>query len=395
MEHSTRKHALLSASGASRWINCPPSARLEESDGEKGATSYAAEGTLAHEFGDLSLQRQTVKITAIAYERKLDELRENELYTDEMEGEVQKYTDYVMEQLAAAKKLDKKALLLIEEKVDLREFIEEGFGTCDANIIGNGVLEIIDLKYGKGVKVSAVDNSQLKLYALGAVIKYGLTHEFYTVKMTIHQPRLDHISSFDMSVEDLEKWADEVVKPAAALAYTGDGVQKAGEHCRWCKVKATCRAMHDYNMVLAKHDFADPKLLTDEEILEAYTKSDLLADWAKSVADHILETALDGKNWKGLKVVEGRSVRQWADQEAALDRLKKSKCKLSDITQTKILGITKIEKLLGPQRFTKLMSEYVIKPAGKPTLAPMDDKRPAIGVDSAKEDFADETNDLL
>jgi hypothetical protein len=395
MEHGTRKHALLSASGASRWINCPPSARLEEAVPERGSSRFADEGTLAHEFADISLQKETKKISASSHYNKAKTLRENELYTDEMEGEVEKYTSYVLEQLSAAKKLDKDAVLLIEEKVDLTEFIEEGFGTCDANIIGDGVLEIIDLKYGKGVKVSAVNNSQLALYAMGAIIKYDLIYDLREVKMTIHQPRLDHISSWTQSVDELERWAAEVVRPAAALAYTGEGVCKAGDHCRWCKVKAQCRAMHDYNMQLANHDFCDPKLLTDEEILEAYTKSNLLQNWAASIAEYILQTAQDGKAWDGLKVVEGRSVRKWADDKEVFEKLKKAKYRLADISQTKVLGITKIEKLLGQSKFTKLLGDFVIKPQGKPTLAPMDDKRPALGIEQAKEDFAEENNDLL
>lgn len=394
-DHSERKHALLSASGATRWINCPPSARLEEEVGEKESSVFAEEGTLAHEFGDIALQQLSVRITKAARDKREEELRAHKLYTDEMEGEVEKYTSYVMEEYNAAKKRDKNAVLLIEEKVDLTEFIEDGFGTCDANIIAEGTLEVIDLKYGKGVRVNANGNDQLGLYALGAVIKYDLTHEIDKVKLTIVQPRLDHISSWTLSVKALEAWASNVVAPAAALAYKGEGVQKAGEHCRWCEVKPQCRAMRDYTMDLGKHDFAEPHLLTEEGIIEAYEKVGLIEKWAKSVADYMLEEAKSGRVWKGYKVVEGRSQRKWIDDAAVLEKLKKSKYKLGDITQTKLLGITKIEKLMGQAKFVKSLGSLVIKPQGAPTLAPEDDKRPALGIAQA-DDFSDnEVDDLL
>lgn len=384
IDHSARAHALLSASGASRWINCTPSPRLEENFEEKNS-SFAEEGTLAHEFAELNLKKQLKLITPKVHKTLTAPFLENEYYSPEMETEVQKHVDYVIQQFTAAKRVTKDAQLLIEEKVDFSHLVEEGFGTCDDVIIADGVLEVIDLKYGKGVQVSAENNAQLKLYGLGALRATELMYDIHTVRLTIVQPRLDSISSWELSAEDLQAWGEEVVKPKAELAYAGQGEQVAGDWCRFCKAKVKCRALADLSMEVAKHEFADPSLLSDSELLEAFKKSDLVSGWLSAVAEYIFQTALEGKKWEGYKLVEGRSVRTWKDEEEIKERLRLD-YDPADFINEKLAGIGQIEKLVGKTNFTTLLGDLIIKPAGKPTLAPEGDKRPELA--QAKDDFA-------
>lgn len=388
VDHKERAHALLSASGASRWMNCTPSARLEDAEKTEDTGSvYAQEGTLAHELGDLNLQLWHADCAGrIKIRAQIAELRKDKLYTDEMEEQVQKYTDYVGEQFTAAKKSDRSSILIIEEKVPLP--YEGGFGTCDANVISDGVLEIIDLKYGKGVKVSAVDNPQLKLYGLGALEIYDFIYSVDKVRLTIVQPRLDHISSWEISAEDLLQWCEDEVKPKAKLAFAGEGETCAGDWCKWCKVKAKCRALANQNLAIAKHEFKDPKLLTDDEILEVYKQISTLTDWANSVSAHVLAEALAGKKWEGYKLVEGRSVRKWKDQKETIEHFRKMGLPSTDYSEPKLFGIGAMEKKLGKVRFAEEVApKCVIKPQGKPTIALDSDKRPALGIELAKEEF--------
>jgi hypothetical protein len=374
--HKDRKHALLSASGASRWLNCTPSARLEEKFEDSADSPYAAEGTLAHEFGELGLKKAMKLITLAQYNKKYKELQKSEHYSAEMDTEVEKYVTFCLEQFNVAKKDCPGAEMLIEEKVDLTEFIEDGFGTCDNNIIADIILEVTDLKYGRGVKVFADENEQLMLYGLGALRLYDLCYDIHTVKLTIFQPRLDHYSSWEISVEDLENWGETVVKPKAKLAYAGEGLQCAGDHCRWCKAKAKCGTLASHNTRLAKHEFQDPHLLTDDLLLKVYEQIGMLTDWANAVSTHILKEALAGKKWKGYKLVEGKSNRKWVDEEKIKEKLIDEGYKSDKILNTKLKGIGDIEKLVGKKEFPALLGEWVDKPQGKPTLVVESDKRP-------------------
>lgn len=390
VQHANRKHALLSASGASRWINCTPSARLEEPIKDEGSSIFAQEGTLAHELADIEIKLKsytgsTAKGSAYdQLKKEKAELEKHELYQSEMDEHIDKYVSYVLEQFYAAKKKTADAVLKVEERTDYSYLVPEGFGTSDANIIADGVLEIVDLKYGKGLKVEAIGNAQLRLYALGLLRKFEMLYDIDTVKMTIVQPRLDHIDSEVLKVSDLEQWAKEVVVPAAAKAFKGEGDCNPGSWCKWCKVKPRCKALADKNLELAKMEFADPKLLTDEQVLAAYGQTDLLIDWANSVASYMLDTALQGKKWEGYKVVEGRSNRKWADEQAAIKKLKEEfKLKIDEIVNTKIKGIGDIEKKVGKGK----VNDLLIKPPGKPTLVEESDKRTALGADKAKEEF--------
>jgi len=387
VDHGKRKHALLSASGASRWMACTPSARLEEDFPEQESSVYAREGTLAHEFGDIELRLLNSEITKAAYKKQKKKLEKHELFSEEMPDEVQKYVDYVWAQFTEAKRKDKHAILLIEQKLDLSAFIEEGFGTGDATIISNGTMEVADLKYGKGVPVFAEDNPQLKLYGLGALQEHDLSYDIHTVKLTVIQPRLNSISSWEIDAIDLRNWGENDVRKKAAVAYEGGGELVPGEHCKWCKAKNRCPAIAEFHMGLAKHDFAEPALLSDKDLIKIYEQTPQLIDWANSIASYMLEEALNGREWKGYKLVEGRSNRKWVDEDGAIKILKKEGHPEEKIVNVKIKGIGDIEKLVKKKNFPVLLGDCVDKPQGKPSLVPESDNRPALGVEQAAEDF--------
>lgn len=387
MDHGSREHALLSASGASRWLNCTPSPRLEDEMGEEEQSFYAAEGTLAHELGDTVLRFETGVWSKKQYNKELKRIRGHELYTDEMEDQVEKYTSYVLQQWQAAKREDKDALLLVEQRVDYSHWVPGGFGTGDATIVANKFLEVVDLKYGKGVAVEADDNPQLKLYGLGTLFKHEVMWDIHTVRLTIVQPRLDSISSWPIQVDKLEDWAENEVAPKAKMAWEGKGDLNPGDHCRWCKAKPRCPALAEANVALAQHEFKEPELLTDEEVLAIYKQIPQLEGWAKAISAYLLQEAINGKDWEGYKLVEGRSQRRWSDEENAIKKLKKEGYKEKDITTRKLLGITKMEKLVKKKNFEPLLGDFVEKPPGSPTLVPEDDKRPALGNEKAAEEF--------
>jgi len=393
VDHGARKHALLSASSASRWLACTPSARLEDkfmqSNKEK-PNVFADEGTLAHEIADLALKAFKGDISPKVYEKELIKLKKHPLYYPEMVFEVQDYVDLVIETYLVAKKEDPAALLFIEERLDFSHLVEQGFGTGDACIISNGVLEVIDLKFGKGVKVDADNNPQLMLYGAGALAAYDFLYDINTVRLTIVQPRLDHVSTWDISVQDLEAWGQKVVRPQAVKAYKGEGVQKAGEHCKFCKVKAMCATLASVNVKLAQHEFKDPHYLTDQQIVDVFKQIPMLVDWANAVGDYLLQQALQGKKVQGYKVVEGRSNRRWVDETTVSNSLFVAGYKEDDYVVKKLAGIPAIEKLLGKKEFTETLGKLVDLPPGKPTLVPDTDKRPAIGgVEQAIKDFTD------
>ena len=397
INHGERAHALLSASGASRWMKCTPSARLEDPFPSKTSV-HAEEGTLAHEFADVELKRNQNILTEEAYQAKLSELRDHELYTDDMEEHVSVYTDYVLEQLASSRG----GSLIIEERVNFTAYVPEGYGTCDAIILPSlstiptqhpAMLFVTDLKYGKGVQVDAEDNPQLKLYALGAYLRYDLTHDIQIIRLSIVQPRLDHISTWDISVEDLLKWAKDVLKPLAEKAYKGEGELCAGSHCRFCKVAPRCRALSEYSMEAARMDFADEdepdSLLSDKEMVELYLQIPTIETWIKAVHNYMHDQAVGGKRYPGLKLVEGRSNRVWTNKEKVIETLKDHIYSDNQIMQSKLAGIGVIEKLMGKVQFKHVLGSLVVKPTGKASLVHESDKRPAIGLAQAIKDFED------
>ena len=277
----------------------------------------------------------------------------------------------------------------IEQKLDLTEYIPESFGTADCVIISDGVMEVIDLKYGKGVPVYADYNPQLMLYGLGALNKYDFMYEIESVKLTVVQPRLNNISSFLISVEELRKWANDVLKPQAELAFSGEGELNAGEWCKFCAVKNKCRALYEKQIELAKYEFKEPKLLSDEEIADILGRIPQLVEWANSVSEYAKDEAVNhGKAWPGYKLVEGRSIRKWSDEDLAAKAILSIPGVSEDqVYNTKLKGISDIEKLVGKKIFAEKLSDVVVKPQGAPTLVPESDKRPAMGISQAIKDF--------
>lgn len=394
VSHSQRSHALLSASGASRWINCTPSARLEEMFGEKRTSEYAKEGTLAHELAELYIRHDILEdISDNAFDSRLEELMSNDLFNEEMLNVLPTYTGYCEDQFIEAKEHNPLAVLEIEQKLDLTEYVLESFGTADCVIINDDLMEVIDLKYGKGVPVYAEWNKQLMLYALGALRKYDAMYDITEVRVTIVQPRIDNISSWQISVEELTHWAETELKPAAKKAYNGEGELNPGGWCQFCAVKNRCRKLCEQQMEIAKYEFTDPELLTDDEIADVVTRTPKLIEWANSISAYALKQAVDsGKEWPGLKVVEGRSMRKWVDEDTAIKALFGRIPGLTedDIFNMKLKSLTDIEKLVGKKKFSEMFSDVVIKPQGKPTLVSAEDPRPAMGYEQAKLDFKDE-----
>lgn len=378
-------HALLSPSAAHRWINCTAAPRLEANVEDSGS-DYAAEGTLAHAFCAEKLK----EFLGLPTDDEAKEIAE--LYSRYHTGEMDEYTDtyktIVLEKFNAARAVTKDAQLLVETRLDFSEHIPDAFGTADAIIIADGVMEVIDFKYGKGVRVSAVDNPQMKIYALGAYDKFSFEYKIDRVRMTIVQPRIDNLSEFELSVAELMEWTDTVLTPKAKEAYSGKGKQMPGDWCQFCKVKSCCRVLTKKCIDAAKNN-PDPKLLSPDEL--AADVLPILATvktWLSGVEDYALQQALSGVQLKGWKIVEGRSVRKITDQDGAAAALNKAGFKTTEIYKPQELRtITELEKLTGKKQFAVICGEYVEKPQGKPTLAPDSDKRPAI--DPLADDFKD------
>ena len=374
----TNQHAVLSASGADRWIACPPSARQEEHV-EDEQSQYAAEGSFAHELAELYLSLHLDQIKKATFTKKHKKLQANEFYSQDMENHVKTYVDYCIEKINEARAHTRDAEILLEMRLDFSTWVPGGFGTGDLVLISDNTLEVVDLKYGMGVPVSAENNSQMRLYALGAVDQFDMLYNIKKVNMTIHQPRLDNISTDKMDLDDLFKWANMTVMGAADKAWRGVGDFNPGDHCRFCKIRATCRARAQANLELAKYDFKEPPLLTDDEIVDVLDKADELQKWASDVQAYALDQAVNNnKEWPGWKLVEGRSVRKYVDEQRVLETLVSEGYEENKITTKQLLGITAMEKVLGKKKFNDVLADYVEKPPGKLKLAPAEDKRQAV-----------------
>lgn len=380
-------HARLSASGAKKWINCPGSIQLEENFEDK-PSQFAEEGTNAHALGEAKIRLATKEYNRTKYHNAIRNLE----ITEDMEDYAESYKNYVIERYNSALQKTPDAILMLEQRLDFSKYVPDGFGTGDAVIIAEGKLEIIDLKYGKGVEVSAVDNPQLRLYALGAYEAFDMLYGFDTVEMTIYQPRLDNISSESISVAELLEWS-ESVKKAAQLANDDSVIEcVAGKHCDtgFCKARPVCRAYAEERQKMAVYDFKPPAMLTVAEIADIIEQSASLEKWAKLVCDYALEQAYKhGVEYPGYKVVEGRSNRKYSKPDSEVAKiLTDNGYQESDILVHKLKGITDIEKLLGKKTFAEVLGSYVVKPPGKPTLVCSEDKRPAINsAMQAQEDF--------
>lgn len=397
INHSERAHAVLSASGASRWMACTPSANLEK-DIPDQTSEFAEEGTAAHELSEIFLLHEVGEIAKGTRTRRLNKFKkENKYYSQEMEDYVQQYVDVVVEKINEAKARSSDAVILLEQRLDFSEWVPEGFGTGDVVLISDGILEVIDLKYGKGVAVSAVDNPQLRLYGIGAFSQYEMLYDIDSVVMTIIQPRLDSVSTETLKATNLVAWADGEVKPKADLAREGEGEFVPGEHCRFCKIRATCRARADENLEMAKYDFAEPEDIAEDpqlglnEIGKILFQADELKKWAEDIKKYAQEQSeKHGKKIEGWKLVEGRSNRKYIDESKVLEKLK-GNYKDDVIAPRKLIGITAMEKTIGKKQFTNLLADFVVKPPGKPTLVPETDKRAELNsTASAAVDFGND-----
>lgn len=381
------QHAILGASSAHRWLNCPGSALLT-ADMPDQTSPYAEEGTQAHAVCEavarLALAREYRLVSSAT---PVQPPADNQ----EMLQCAEVYLEAIREAITGLQLAEgDPPYIALEQRVDFSTWVPEGFGTADCILIGGGILHVIDYKHGKGVQVEADDNPQLKLYALGALSRYAALYTIHTVRWSIVQPRNGGVSQApDMTAQDLLRWAEETVKPTAALAMTPDAPIIPGEWCRFCKARATCRARSDHMLALEGFNKQDPKLLTPEEISDALTRGADLEKWLNDLREHALSEALAGRAIPGWKAVEGRSIRVWSDPEAAFSKALELGVPEAVLYERKPVTLAALEKTLGKKAFLAL-NAFVTVPPGKPALAPDSDKRPPITArPTAEQDFTD------
>ena len=369
-------HAILSASASHRWLECTPSARLEL-EFENTGSEAAREGTAAHALAEHKLKRAL---------RMRSKRPVSDYDSDEMEECTDAYRDYVMEQVEIARQICSDPIILIEQKLDFSCYVPDGFGTGDCIIISDDRLHIIDLKYGMGILVEAEDNPQMKLYALGALQIYDALYDINEVSMTIFQPRRENVSTWTIPVADLKEWAEKELKPKAKMAFEGQGEYVPGEWCTFCRAAVRCRARAEEKLRLAQTEFRMPPLLTDAEIEEILHVLPDLTKWANEITAYATDAALNhGKKWDSFKLVAGRSVRKYRDEEAVAEAAKEAGYK--DIWRRSLITLTDMEKLMGKDKFKEILGDLIYKPPGKPILVPVTDKRPAINTTDATNEF--------
>lgn len=385
-------HAKCSASKAERWMHCPGSIALEDQCRPEKPSEYAAEGTLAHELAELKVraflmdENDPLHLEPEEYEGVHADIRHRPLYSGEMEEATDFYVGRIQEAMSAADDPE----VLVEQAFRLDSWVPDGFGTSDAVILTDNTIEVFDLKYGAGVKVEAQGNPQLRLYGLGAAALFGDLYDIELVRMTIIQPRLDHVSSEIVPLADLLRWAETEVAPKAKAAMDGTGEIEAGDWCRWCPAKEVCRVRAEKQLELARKDFSfeEPPLLSDEEIGEVLQRAAGLAKWAKEVEEYALQEAKNGHKFAGWKLVEGRSVRKYTDDLKVAQALMDAGYDEAMLYERKLYGITAMEKLVGKKHLTEVLGDLIHKPPGKPVLVPESDKRREIN--SAAEDFKED-----
>ena len=378
------KHARFSPSSADRYIHCTPSLRLGEEYGPADTGSvFTAEGTEAHELGEYLLR------TALG-EAVEDPRPGMTYYNEEMQECAEGYRDSVLDLYHQLQLRSPDAVLYVEQEVSFEEYVPGGFGTSDCVIIGDGEMYIVDYKHGKGVPVSAegdgTGNSQLKCYALGAYRAFSTLYDIWKITLVIYQPRIANYSSFSLPTKALLAWADDVLRPSAALALAGEGELACGSWCRFCKAKAVCRKRAEENLALARYDFARPPTLEDDEVNLILGRLSDLEAWAADIREYALGRALGGYAWDDFKLVEGRTTRKITDEEAVVRAVEAAGF---DPYEHKVKGITALSSMLGKNRFNELIGPFVEKQAGKPTLVPRADKRPELFVTASPEaDFS-------
>lgn len=376
------KHAVLSASSSHRWLNCNPSARLEQ-EFEDRTSEAAEEGTAAHALAEHKLRKalkMRSKKPVSAYD--CDEMDE---YTDD-------YVAFVLEQFEQAKQLCQDPKILIEQKLDFSCYVPDGFGTGDCLIVADKLLHIIDFKYGQGVLVEAEENPQMMLYALGALRIFDHLYDIEEVSMSIFQPRRENVSTWTISVENLMDWVENTLKPRAERAYKGEGEYIPGTWCTFCKAAVKCRARAEEKLQLAKYEFAPPPFLTDAEIEDILSRLDDLTKWANEISAYAQDAAVNhGKHWEGFKLVESRTNRKYTDEASVITAARAAG--YTDIFKKSLIPITEMERLMGKKTFKEVLGGLVIKPQGKPTLVPASDKRPAIITQDASQDFTEITEE--
>lgn len=376
-------HSIFSPSASHRVLNCPPSLKLCEKEPDRDSP-YAQEGTDAHSLCAYLVEK------ALGHDAK-DPTEDMEFYNAEMRGAAEGYAAYVMEAYERAKQYCPDTRVLVEQRVDISRWVPGCGGTADCVILSDGVAEIIDFKYGLGVLVEATSeefggNPQLMCYCLGVIEIFDGIYDIDTVKMAIYQPRRENVSEYAMSKEDLLRWADETLAPTAKLALEGKGDFKAGDHCRFCKVKATCRKRAEFNLSVARYDFEMPDLLDDREVDAVLMIADKLTEWANDVKEYALSQALQGTEYEHFKIVEGRSNRKYTNEDDVAKAVAEAGY---DPFEKKLLGVTAMTSLLGKKKFEELLGKLTCKPQGKPTLVSKSDKRPALK-NTATSDFTEE-----
>lgn len=365
-------HALLSPSAAHRWMNCPPSACLER-EFPSSSSEVAAEGTAAHALCEHKL-------------RKLLKLRSKRPHSDFEDDEMDRCSDdyvlFVQERMREILS----PMVLVEQRLDITRYVTEAFGTADCIIVGGDMLHIIDFKYGMGVLVEAEHNPQMMLYALGALELLDGIYDIQTISMSIFQPRRENVCTWSLPKEELLRWARDDLVEKARLAYAGEGEYCAGEWCMFCRASVRCRARAEEKLRLAKEEFKYPPLITDEEIEDVLGEIPELIKWANAILAYATDAAVNhGKAWIGFKIVEGRSVRRYKDEDAIAREAESAG--YTDIFDKKLITLTRMEKLMGKKAFTDILGGLIEKPPGKPTLVPVSDKRPAIHTGSAQSEF--------
>lgn len=370
------QHALLSASSAHRWLHCTGSPLLEKEFPDTTSV-YAQEGTLAHELCELKLKKYTTVMPKGAYTRAHNKITKSELWQNEMESTSETYLEYVKGIMLACKIAP---AVLIEKRVDFSRYVPEGFGTADCLILAGDTLHVIDYKHGKGVVVDADHNPQMMLYALGAIDELSLLYRFKSIHMVIVQPRVNNISEFTMTADELREWGESVVKPKAEAAISGKGEFEAGDWCRFCRAKQQCKTRYESNDSLYPElsERHDPRLITLDELGEYLKRGRDMAAWLEDMKEYALSETLAGAEVPGWKAVEGRGSRAFTDTDEAVDTLIKNGIDESVLYERRVLTLAQMEKAVGKKAFGEIVGNLVVKNPGKPTLVEESDKRPRI-----------------